>query len=155
MYDHFTDRARRAMIWAAKEAERLGHKELRPEHILLGLLQDGHGLADAAITLLDVDPKQIRAEVEKLSPASADSDSGRPHMGQLASTVVAAAEEYARSRNTGLGTDCLLLGLLQVEPTAALLTSLGITTELVHEKLGEVLGTQLLGDLMKIMSGRV
>jgi len=47
------------------------------------------------------------------------------------------------------------LGLLQVEPTAALLTSLGITTELVHEKLGEVLGTQLLGDLMKIMSGRV
>ena len=66
MFDRFTDRARKVMGLARQEAQRFNHDYIGTEHILLGLIQEGSGVAADVLKNLDVDPKKIRQEIEKL-----------------------------------------------------------------------------------------
>ena len=66
MFDRFTDRARKVMGLARQEAQRFNHDYIGTEHILLGLIQEGSGVAADVLKNLDVDPKRIRQEIEKL-----------------------------------------------------------------------------------------
>ena len=67
MFDRFTDRARKVMGLARQEAQRLNHEFIGTEHILLGLVQEGSGVAANVLKNLDVDLKKIRTEVERLA----------------------------------------------------------------------------------------
>ena len=66
MYERFTDRARKVMQLANQEAQRFNHEYIGTEHILLGLVKEGSGVAANVLKNLDVDLRKIRLEVEKL-----------------------------------------------------------------------------------------
>ena len=66
MFDRFTDRARKVMGLARQESQRFNHAYIGTEHILLGLVQEGSGVASDVLKSLDVDLRKIRKEVEKL-----------------------------------------------------------------------------------------
>jgi ATP-dependent Clp protease ATP-binding subunit ClpC len=66
MYERFTDRARKVMQLANQEAQRFNHEYIGTEHILLGLVKEGSGVAANVLKNLEVDLRKIRLEVEKL-----------------------------------------------------------------------------------------
>jgi len=68
MYERFTDRARKVMQLANQEAQRFNHEYIGTEHILLGLVKEGSGVAANVLKNLDVDLRKIRIEVEKNCP---------------------------------------------------------------------------------------
>ena len=70
MFKRFTERARRVIILAREEAERYHHEYLGTEHILLGILKDGGGIAITVLQKLGVDLKQLKQEVERNLPRS-------------------------------------------------------------------------------------
>ena len=72
MYERFTDRARKVMQLANQEAQRFNHEYIGTEHILLGLIKEGSGVAANVLKNLDVDLRKIRLEVEKLVQSGPD-----------------------------------------------------------------------------------
>ena len=80
MYERFTDRARKVMQLANQEAQRFNHEYIGTEHILLGLVKEGSGVAANVLKNLDVDLRKIRLEVEKI----VQSGPGHGHHGQAA-----------------------------------------------------------------------
>ncbi len=78
MYERFTDRARTVMQLALEEAQRLNHEEIRTEHILLGLVREGSGVAAHVLTNLGVNLSQIPSEIERLVPPRAASPPDPP-----------------------------------------------------------------------------
>ena len=82
MYERFTDRARKIVQLANQEAQRLNHEWIGTEHILLGLIKEGSGVAASVLKNLHVDPRAIRLEVEKAVRSGPD----MPPMGKLPQT---------------------------------------------------------------------
>src|SRR2546430_16233916 len=72
MYERFTDRARKVMQLANQEAQRFNHEYVGTEHVLLGLIKEGSGVAANVLKNLDVDLRKIRNEVEKIVQAGPD-----------------------------------------------------------------------------------
>src|SRR5690242_21353543 len=72
MYERFTDRARKVMQLANQEAQRFNHEYIGTEHILLGLVREGSGVAANVGKDLDIDLCKIRLEVEKIGQAAPD-----------------------------------------------------------------------------------
>ncbi len=80
MFERFTDRARRVLVLAQEEARLLNHNFIGTEHILLGLLHEGEGVAAKALESLGINLEAVRAKVEeRIAPA------GRPRVGRLPS----------------------------------------------------------------------
>src|ERR1700720_2892993 len=78
MYERFTDRARKVMQLANQEAQRFNHEYIGTEHILLGLVKEGSGVAANVLKNLDIDLRKIRLEVEKIVlPGPSETISGR------------------------------------------------------------------------------
>jgi ATP-dependent Clp protease ATP-binding subunit ClpC len=144
MFDRFTDRARKVINLARQEAQKLNHDYIGTEHVLLGLVQEGTGVAANVLRNLDIDLKKIRLELEKFVK------SGSPTMtvGQLpftprAKRVLELAVEEANNLNHNyIGTEHLLLGLLREHDgyAARVLMSLGVKLEDVREEVMEILG---------------
>ena len=144
MFDRFTDRARKVMGLARQEAQRLNHDFIGTEHILLGLVQEGSGVAANVLKNLDVDLKKIRTEVERLVKAG-------PNMvtlGQLPFTPRAkkvlelALEEASSLGHNYIGTEHILLGLIKEKDgkAAKVLTNLSVKLETVREEVLDFLG---------------
>src|SRR6058998_3473172 len=72
MYERFTDRARKVMQLANQEAQRFNHEYIGTEHILLGLVKEGSGVAANVLKNLDIDLRRSRREVEKIVQAGPD-----------------------------------------------------------------------------------
>ena len=72
MYERFTDRARKVMQLANQEAQRFNHEYIGTEHVLLGLIKEGSGVAANVLKNLDIDLRKIRMEVEKLVQSGPD-----------------------------------------------------------------------------------
>ena len=68
MYERFTDRARKVMQLANQEAQRFNHEYIGTEHILLGLVKEGSGVAANVLKNLDIDLRKIRLEIGKKAP---------------------------------------------------------------------------------------
>jgi ATP-dependent Clp protease ATP-binding subunit ClpC len=133
MYERFTDRARKVMQLANQEAQRLNHEYIGTEDILLGLVNEGSGVAANVLKNLDIDLAKIRMEIEKIVHTGPDVvTKGRLPQTPLAKKVIEYSIEEARELNHNyVGTEHLLLGLLR-EPegiAAEVLTSLGLTLE--------------------------
>jgi len=156
MIDRFTDRARKVIMYGKQEAQRLGHNFLGTEHILLGLVKEGTGVAANVLKALGVDLKRIRAEVERLvqsDPAAAQAQqvkpAGEPRYTPRAKRVLELSMDEARSLGQSyIGTEHLLLGLLREGQgvAAQVLLNLGLKLESVREEVHTFLGTaDLLG----------
>ena len=144
MFDRFTERARKVMTLARQEAQRFNHDYIGTEHILLGLVQEGSGVAAQVLKSLDVDLKKIRMEVEKI----VKNGTNMVTMGQLPFTPRAkkvlelALEEAENLGHSYIGTEHLLLGLIRENEgiAAQVLLNLGTTLEEVREQVLELLG---------------
>jgi len=144
MYERFTDRARKVMQLANQEAQRFNHEYIGTEHILLGLIKEGSGVAANVLKNLDVDLRKIRLEVEKLVQSGPDMVT----MGKLPQTprakkVIEYSMEEARSLNHNyVGTEHILLGLLREQEgvAAQVLMNLGLKLEEVREEVLNLLG---------------
>src|SRR6476660_7691305 len=144
MYERFTDRARKVMQLANQEAQRFNHEYIGTEHILLGLVKEGSGVAANVLKNLDIDLRKIRLEVEKIVQSGPDMVT----MGKLPQTPRAKKViEYSieEARNLGhnyVGTEHLLLGLLREKDgvAAQVLMNLGLKLEEVREEVLNLLG---------------
>src|SRR4051812_33483748 len=144
MYERFTDRARKVMQPANQEAQRFNHEYVGTEHVLLGLVKEGSGVAANVLKNLDVDLRKIRVEVEKIVQSGPDMVT----MGKLPQTprakkVIEYAIEEARNLNHNyVGTEHLLLGLLREQEgvAAQVLVALNLKLEEVREEVLNLLG---------------
>jgi len=138
MYERFSDRSRKVMQLANQAAQKFNHEYIGTEHILIGLVTEGSGMAWAILDKLNIGPVMIRTEIEKLVQAGPDMVT----MGKLPQTprskkVIEYAMENARKLNHNyVGTEHILLGLLQETDGIAahvLRESFGLTYEQVYK----------------------
>ena len=143
-YDRLTDRARKVIAYARQEAQRFNHDYIGTEHLLLGLIKEGSGVAATVLRNLDVDIKRIRLEVEKMVQSSPDTQlKGQPPLTPRAKKVLEFSLEEARTLGHNyIGTEHILLGLLRENEgvAAAVLVNLGIKLEDVREEVLNLLG---------------
>ncbi|HEY7159122.1 MAG TPA: Clp protease N-terminal domain-containing protein [Gemmataceae bacterium] len=130
MYERFTDRARKVMQLTKEEAQRFGHEFIGTEHILLGLVREGSGVAANVLKNLDIDLRKIRLEVEGIVACGPIKTlSGKLPQTPRAKKVIEYAIEEAQNLNhKHVGTEHLLLGLMREEGGVAsqVLWSLGV-----------------------------
>lgn len=142
MLDRFTERARKVLALAHQEAMRLGHGYIGTEHLLLGLVHEGEGVAAKALGSLNINVQTVRAQVEAMI---GHGQGGQQQIGYTprAKRVLELAlqEAYALGHNY-VGTEHLLLGLIREgEGVAAqVLTSLGANIDIVRQRVIEMLG---------------
>ncbi len=147
MYERFTDRARKVMQLANQEAQRFNHEYIGTEHMLLGLVKEGTGVAANVLKNLDVELRKIRLEVEKLVQSGPEMIT----MGKLPQTPRAkkvleySMEEARNLQHNFVGTEHILLGLLREQEgvAAQVLINLGLKLEDVREEVLNLLGSGL------------
>jgi ATP-dependent Clp protease ATP-binding subunit ClpC len=144
---NFTDRVRKVLAMAREEAIRLQHDYVGTEHILLGLIREGEGVAAAVLTNLNVDLEQIHERVEEsVRKGKATIALGELPYTSRAKKVLEFAMAEARDFNHSyVGTEHLLLGLLREEKgiAAQVLNSLGVTLDEAREETLKVLGSDV------------
>lgn len=138
MFDKFTNRAKQVIKLGKKEAQRMNHNYLGTEHILLGLLKLGQGVAVNVLRNLSVESEAVRAEVEKLVGLGPEIQVyGDPALtGKVKKVFEYANEEAAKLGHNYVGTEHLLLGLLRQTDGVAveILASLGVDTKEVEDE---------------------
>src|SRR6266446_2768704 len=146
MYERFTDRARKVMQLANQEAQRFNHEYIGTEHVLLGLVKEGSGVAANVLKNLDIDLRKIRLEVEKIvqhGPGGEQVVMGRlPHTPRAKKVIEYSVEEARNLSHNYVGTEHLLLGLLREQEgvAAQVLMNLGLKLEDVREEVLNLLG---------------
>ncbi len=145
MFARFTQRAQQVIILAQEEARRLNYPYVGTEHLLLGLIREGSGVAAQALNSLGIQLDQVRAEVEKIIGPGA----GTPAVGEITLTPrakrvieLALAEAHSMGVNY-IGTEHLLLGLIREgEGVAArVLENLGADLDKVRAEVLRLLGS--------------
>ncbi len=147
MYDRFTEKAKKIISYAKQEAQRLGHEYIGTEHLLLGILREGTGIAYTILERLDADPKKVRMEVEKrIRNAENVFMTGKqfPFAPRAKKAIEYAVEEGKRMGQNYVGTEHLLMGLLCEGSgiAAQVLHQLDIELEDVQEELMDLLGPE-------------
>jgi ATP-dependent Clp protease ATP-binding subunit ClpC len=145
MFERFTERARRVIILAQEEAKRLNHSAVGTEHILLGIIREGEGVASKVLESLNINPDRVRAEIE-----SAIGRGERTPYEEVAFTPRAkkvlelALDEARRLGHNYIGTEHLLLGLIREgEGVAArVLEAMGADLERVRSQVVYLLGEE-------------
>src|SRR5258706_16063583 len=145
MYERFTDRARKVMQLANQEAQRFNHEYIGTEHILLGLVKEGSGVAANVLKNLDIDLRKIRLEVEKIvqTGSSETVALGKlPHTPRAKKVIEYSIEEARNLNHNYVGTEHLLLGLLREQEgvAAQVLMNLGLKLDDVREEVLNLLG---------------
>ncbi len=147
MYERFTDRVRKVIHLARQEALRLHHDYIGTEHLLLGLLKEGEGVAAIVLTNLGLNLDDVRRAVENaVGEGSETITLGEIPYNQEARQALNYAVEEARSLNHSyVGTEHLLLGLLREEQGIAcqVLQSLGVDIEVVRSETIRLLSGEL------------
>jgi ATP-dependent Clp protease ATP-binding subunit ClpC len=144
---NFTDRVRKVLAMAREEAIRLQHDYVGTEHILLGLIREGEGVATAVLTNLDVDLEQIHERVEEsVRKGKATIALGElPYTSRAKKVLEFAMAEAREFNHSYVGTEHLLLGLLREEKgiAAQVLNSLGVSLEEARGETLKVLGSDV------------
>ena len=149
MFNRFTERARKVILLAKEEAKRFNHDYIGTEHILLGLVREGEGVAAAVLASFGLTPDKIRIEVEKLvQPGPTTVISGDLPFTPKAKKVMELATEEARALGHNyIGTEHLLLGLIREGEGVAsqVLMNLGLELEKVRGEVMNLLGSAIPG----------
>ncbi|KGP72519.1 ATP-dependent protease ATP-binding subunit ClpC [Pontibacillus yanchengensis] len=143
MFGRFTERAQKVLALAQEEAVRLGHNNIGTEHILLGLVREGEGIAAKALGALGLASDKIQEEVEQLI-GSGDKVSQTIHYTPRAKKVIELSMDEARKLgHSYVGTEHILLGLIREgEGVAArVLNNLGVSLNKARQQVLQLLGS--------------
>ena len=145
MFERFTERARRIIILAQEEAKRLNHSAVGTEHMLLGVVREGEGVASKVLESLNISPERVRAEIESAIGRGERSPQEEVAFTPRAKRVLELAlDEARRLGHNYIGTEHLLLGLIREgEGVAArVLEAMGADLERVRSKIVNLLGEE-------------
>jgi ATP-dependent Clp protease ATP-binding subunit ClpC len=142
MFNRFTDRARKVLILAQQEAARYGHGYIGTEHLLLGLLREGEGVAAKALASLGLDIESVRTHVESILGTGQESASEIGYTPRAKKVIELAMEEALRLGHNYVGTEHILLGLIREGEgiAAQVLTGMGVDINLMRQRVIEMLG---------------
>jgi ATP-dependent Clp protease ATP-binding subunit ClpC len=114
MFERFTDRARRVVVYAKEEALLLNHNYIGTEHLVLGFLREGEGIAARVLTALDIDLENTRSAVEDMLGRGGSQLSGHiPFTPRAKQVLEYSLREALQLGHNYIGTEHLLLGLLR------------------------------------------
>ena len=141
-FDKFTERARRVLTLAQEEAQRFNHSYIGTEHLLLGLVREGDGVAAKVLANLGVELNKVRSAVEFIIGRGDRQASGEIGLTPRAKKVIElAVDEARRLQHSYIGTEHLLLGLVREGEgiAAGVLESLGVNLERVRAETQRIL----------------
>jgi ATP-dependent Clp protease ATP-binding subunit ClpC len=141
-FDKFTERARRVLTLAQEEAQRFNHNYIGTEHLLLGLVREGDGVAAKVLSNLGVELNKVRSAVEFIIGRGDRATTGEIGLTPRAKRVIELAVDEARRLNHSyIGTEHLLLGLVREGEgiAAGVLESLGVNLERVRGETTRIL----------------
>ncbi|MGA1505903.1 MAG: ATP-dependent Clp protease ATP-binding subunit, partial [Ilumatobacteraceae bacterium] len=142
MFERFTDRARRVVVLAQEEARLLNHSYIGTEHILLGLIHEGEGVAAKALEALNISLEAVRAQVEEIIGQGGSSPSGHiPFTPRAKKVLELSLREALQLGHNYIGTEHILLGLIREgEGVAAqVLVKLGADLSRVRQQVIQLL----------------
>ena len=142
MFERFTDRARRVVVLAQEEARLLNHSYIGTEHILLGLIHEGEGVAAKALETLGISLEAVRAQVEEIIGQGGSSPSGHiPFTPRAKKVLELSLREALQLGHNYIGTEHILLGLIREgEGVAAqVLVKLGADLSRVRQQVIQLL----------------
>ena len=142
MFERFTDRARRVVVLAQEEARLLKHNYIGTEHVLLGLIHEGEGVAAKALEQLGISLDAVRVEVEAIIGNGASSPSGHiPFTPRAKKVLELSLREALQLGHNYIGTEHILLGLIREGQgvAAQVLAKLGADLASVRRKVIELL----------------
>jgi len=142
MFERFTDRARRVVVLAQDEARRLDHNYIGTEHILLGLIHEGEGVAAKALQSLGISLDAVRQQVEEIIGRGQQTPSGHiPFTPRAKKVLELSLRESLQLGHTYIGTEHILLGLIREGDgvAAQVLVRLGADLNRVRQQVIELL----------------
>ena len=144
MFERFTERAKRVIKLARKEAGRLGHSYIGTEHLLLGLVREGEGVAAIVLQNLGLELDSLRLEIEKTvqsGPATLTLDE-IPFAPRAKRVMELAVENAQAMSHSYIGTEHILLGLIREGEgiAARVLEKMGLTFEKIRTEISNLLG---------------
>jgi ATP-dependent Clp protease ATP-binding subunit ClpA len=114
LFERFTDRARRVVVLAQEESRMLNHNYIGTEHLLLGLIHEGKGIAAKALASLDVSLEAVRSQVEEIVGRGNAAPSGHiPFTPRAKKVLELSLRESRRLGHSYIGTEHILLGLIR------------------------------------------
>jgi ATP-dependent Clp protease ATP-binding subunit ClpC len=145
---NFTERVRKVLAMAREEAARLHHEYVGTEHILLGLIREGEGVAAAVLQNLSIDLDEIQQKIEetvKKGKAAQTTGPDLPYTSRAKKVLELAMSEARELTHSYVGTEHLLLGLLREEKgiAAQVLTDSGVNLEAARAETLRLLGTEM------------
>src|SRR5215210_29576 len=145
---NFTERVRKVLTMAREEAARLHHEYVGTEHILLGLIREGEGVAATVLQNLNVELEEIQQKIEetvKKGKAGQASGPDLPYTSRAKKVLELAMSEARELNHSYVGTEHLLLGLLREEKgiAAQVLTDAGVNLDAARAETLRILGTEM------------
>jgi ATP-dependent Clp protease ATP-binding subunit ClpC len=143
MFGRFTERAQKVLSLAQEEAVRLGHNNIGTEHILLGLIREGEGIAAKALVALGLGLEKIQDEVESLIGRGQEQPSNIAYTPRAKKVIELSMDEARKLGHTYVGTEHILLGLIREgEGVAArVLNNLGVSLNKARQQVLQLLGS--------------
>lgn len=143
MFGRFTERAQKVLALAQEEAIRLGHNNIGTEHILLGLIREGEGIAAKALMALGLDPDKIQKEVESLIGRGNEVSHTLHYTPRAKKVIELSMDEARKLGHSYVGTEHILLGLIREgEGVAArVLNNLGVSLNKARQQVLQLLGS--------------
>lgn len=143
MFGRFTERAQKVLALAQEEAVRLGHNNIGTEHILLGLIREGEGIAAKALVALGLGLEKIQDEVESLIGRGQEQPTNIAYTPRAKKVIELSMDEARKLGHTYVGTEHILLGLIREgEGVAArVLNNLGVSLNKARQQVLQLLGS--------------
>jgi ATP-dependent Clp protease ATP-binding subunit ClpC len=143
MFGRFTERAQKVLALAQEEAVRLGHNNIGTEHILLGLIREGDGIAAKALVALGLSLEKIQDEVESLIGRGQEQPTNIAYTPRAKKVIELSMDEARKLGHTYVGTEHILLGLIREgEGVAArVLNNLGVSLNKARQQVLQLLGS--------------
>ncbi len=143
MFGRLTERAQKVLALSQEEAMRLGHSNIGTEHILLGLIREGEGIAAKALQALNLDMEKIRKEVETLIGKGTQVTQNMHYTPRAKKVIELSMDEARKLGHTYVGTEHVLLGLIREgEGVAArVLNNLGVSLNKARQQVLQLLGS--------------
>jgi len=142
MFGRFTERSQKVLALAQEEAVRLGHQNIGTEHILLGLIKEGEGIAAKALQSLNINLEKVQQEVEALIGKGQEKPINIAYTPRAKKVIELSMDEARKIGHTYVGTEHILLGLIREgEGVAArVLNNLGISLNKARQQVLQLLG---------------
>ena len=143
MFNRFTERAQKVLTLAHEEAVRLGHPGVGTEHILLGLVREGEGIAAKALVSLGLSSEKVQREVEKIIGRGPGNTTGTTYTPRAKKVIELSMDEARKLGHNYIGTEHILLGLIREGEgiAARVLTNLGVSLGKARQQVLQLLGS--------------